>query len=113
MNKRDNNHPLQHIGQTQGGPAMRRRNCKCSNQSVKNSEPSFPLTLADAGEKVRIVCIRGGAKLKERLFSMGIQVESAVHVIQSCQEGAVLVAKNENRFMLGGGMAQKIYVTKE
>lgn len=113
MNRRDDDHSIKHVGLTKGCPAMRRRNCKCSNQSVKNSEPSFPLTLADAGEKVRIVCIRGGAKLKERLFSMGIQVESAVHVIQSCQEGAVLVAKNENRFMLGGGMAQKIYVTKE
>ena len=44
---------------------------------------------------------------------MGIQVEGAVQVLQSCQKGAVLVAKDENRFMLGGGMAQKIYVTKE
>ena len=84
-----------------------------NNQPVKNTEPSFPLALAGAGERVRVVFIRGGANLKERLLSMGIQVEDAIEVIQSGQKGAVLVAKGENRFMLGGGMAQKIYVTKE
>lgn len=86
---------------------------KDSKLSVKNSEPSFPLSFAGAGERVRVVLIRGGANLKERLLSIGIQVEDTVEIIQSRKRGAVLVAKDGNRFMLGGGMAQKIYVTKE
>lgn len=84
-----------------------------NKQPEKNVAPSFPLALAGVGEKVRVVNIRGGAKLKERLLSIGVQVEDNVEVVQSRPNGAVLVAKDENRFMLGGGMAQKIYVTKE
>ncbi len=84
-----------------------------NNQQAKNQEPSFPLALAGTGEKVRVVFIRGGANMKERLLSMGIQVDDTVKIIQSGKKGAVLIAKDENRFMLGGGMAQKIYVTKE
>ncbi len=80
---------------------------RCDNQ------PAFPLALAGSGERVRVVLIRGGANLKERLLSMGIQVEDSIKVIQSGQKGAVLIAKDENRFMLGGGMARKIYVIKE
>jgi Fe2+ transport system protein FeoA len=86
---------------------------KTSNQSVKGNEPSFPLALAGTGEKVRVVLIRGGANLKERLLSMGIQVDDTIEVIQPGKKGAILIARDENRFMLGGGMAQKIYVTKE
>ncbi|MBM9520615.1 ferrous iron transport protein A [Desulforhopalus vacuolatus] len=84
-----------------------------NNPSVKNTGPSFPLALAGAGERVRVVFIQGGAPFKERLLSMGIQVEDTMEVIQSRHKCAVLIAKSENRFMLGGGMARKIYVTKE
>ncbi|GAU09717.1 hypothetical protein DPF_2448 [Desulfoplanes formicivorans] len=44
---------------------------------------------------------------------MGIQLEDVVQVVQSRPNGAVLIAKGENRLMLGGGMAQKIFVIKE
>ncbi len=84
-----------------------------NDQPSNDTKPSFPLALAGTGERVRIVFIRGGANLKERLLSMGIQVEDAIEIIQSREKGAVLVAKDEYRFMLGGGMAHKIYVTKE
>ena len=89
MNNRGNKHPMDYSG------------------------PSFPLALAGHGERVRVVLIRGGANLKERLLSMGIQVEDTIEVIQAGKKGAVLVAKYENRFMLGGGMAHKIYVIRE
>ena len=78
-----------------------------------NKGPSFPLALAGGGEIVRIVMIRGGGKIKERLLSIGLQLDDTVEIIQCRKKGAVLVAKDENRFMLGGGMAQKIYVSKE
>lgn len=80
---------------------------------AENTVSSFPLALAGTGETVRIVFIRGGATLKERLLSMGLQVDDLVGIVQCREKGAVLVAKGENRFMLGGGMAQKIFVTKE
>jgi Fe2+ transport system protein FeoA len=73
----------------------------------------LPLPLAVIGEYVRIAAIRGGSKCKERLLSIGIQVEDVVRVIQSRPNGAVLIAKGGNRLMLGGGMAQKIFVIKE
>ena len=78
-----------------------------------NKGPSFPLALSSAGEVVRIVMIRGGGKMKERLLSIGLQVNDVVEIVQCREKGAVLVAKDDNRFMLGGGMAQKIYVSKE
>ena len=84
-----------------------------NKQLTSSSEPAFPLALATTGERVRVDFIRGGAKLKERLLSMGMQVDDVIEVIQSGRMSPVLVAKDENRFMLGGGMAQKIYVTKE
>ena len=83
------------------------------NNNKKNQGASFPLALAGAGEHVRIVMIRGGGKMKERLLSIGLQVDDDIEIVQCRDKGAVLVAKEENRFMLGGGMAQKIYVTKE
>ena len=93
------------------------RHCKCKcalrNQHIVNTGPSFPLALAAVGEYVRVAAIRGGVNCKERLFSIGIHVEDVVQIIQSRPNGAVLIAKGENRLMLGGGMAQKIFVIKE
>jgi ferrous iron transport protein A len=79
----------------------------------KNKGPSFPIALASAGEHVGIVMVRGGGKIKERLLSIGLQVDDVIEIVQCRKMGAVLVAKDDNRFMLGGGMAQKIYVVKE
>ncbi len=87
--------------------------CRCGNKSSGSAGPAFPLALAGLGERVRVTAIRGGAKLRERLLSIGVQAEDIVEVIQSRPQGAVLVAKGANRLMLGGGMAQKIYVIKE
>ena len=78
------------------------------NQSVQ----SFPLAMAGEGENVRIVHIRGGRKIQERLLSMGINLEDEIMVVQRQTKGAVLISKEGNRYALGGGMAQKISVTK-
>lgn len=79
----------------------------------KNEGPSFPLTLCGAGEIVRVLAIRGGGKIKGRLLSIGLQVDDVIEIIQCHEKGAVLIAKDDNRFMLGGGMALKIHVVKE
>ena len=79
----------------------------------KSSRPSFPLALAGEGETVRIVSVRRGRNLQERLLSMGIQVDDVIEVVHRRNKGAVLISKENNRYALGGGMALKIHVIKE
>ncbi|TKB05810.1 FeoA family protein [Desulforhopalus sp. IMCC35007] len=73
---------------------------------------SFPLACATEGERVKIVGIRGGANLTERLLSMGIHVEDQIEVVQRQDRGAVLIARDGSRYALGGGMAHKINVIR-
>ncbi len=73
---------------------------------------SFPLILAGEGERVRVVGLRGGCMLRERLLSMGISVEDEILVVHKQENGAVLIEKSGCRYGLGGGMAHKINVTK-
>lgn len=69
--------------------------------------------MASEGESVRIIMIRGGRKIQERLLSMGINIEDEIEVVQRQKKGAVLISKEGNRYALGGGMAQKIQVITE
>jgi ferrous iron transport protein A len=85
---------------------------KNQRQEKPVSQCSFPLTLATQGEKVKIVHIRGGAAMQERLLGMGLALESEIVVIQKQVGGAMLIAKNGHRLLLGGGMAQKINVSR-
>lgn len=73
---------------------------------------SFPLAFAGQGEKVKIVLLRGGGLLQERLLSMGICVDDEIVVVQKQDGGAVLIARGGNRIALGGGMAHKINVIR-
>ncbi len=77
------------------------------------NRPTFPLAMASPGERVRIVSIRSGADLQERLLSMGLNIDDVIAVEHSQGRGAVVVSKDKNRYGLGGGIAQKIFVKKE
>jgi len=70
---------------------------------------TFPLTLAQEGEKVRLINAHG--KLREKLASMSLRVGDEVKIISNQGHGPILIMKQENRFALGGGMAHKIQVT--
>lgn len=83
------------------------------NCQHKNQPFSFPISMASPGEKVKIVAIRSGSDLQERLLSMGINVDDVVKVEQLQGRGAVVISKDEQKYGLGGGMAQKIFVIKE
>jgi len=74
--------------------------------------PSFPLAIASEGEKVRIVLFRSGTLMRERLLSMGIQLNDELMVVQKQNGGAVLIEKSGTRYALGGGMAHKINVIR-
>jgi len=71
----------------------------------------FPLMMADAGARVRIVALRGGVGLNKRMTEMGLNVGSELTVRQR-QGGGVVVSRGEMRFALGGGMAQKVMVVR-
>jgi len=87
--------------------------CVCDQQRKKpNHEASFPLALAGEGEKVRIVWVRGGRMLQERLLSMGVHAGDELVVMQRQPGGALLIEKSGNRYALGGGMAHKINVIR-
>jgi Fe2+ transport system protein FeoA len=73
---------------------------------------SFPLSLAEEGETVRIIMVRSGGQLKERLLSMGLQVDDTVTVIRKQPGGATIIEKSGSRYALGGGMALKINVIR-
>ncbi len=88
--------------------------CKHSTKckSPATTGPHFPLAMACEREDVQIHSIRGGIKIQERLLSMGIVIGDKLEILQRQNKGAVLISKEGNRFALGGGMAQKINVTK-
>ena len=73
----------------------------------------FPLALASEGETVRILSVRRGRNIQERLLSMGIQVNDIIKVMHRQAQGSVLIAKGANHYALGGGMAHKIQVIRE
>jgi|GEM_PF-784462 len=85
--------------------------CNHGNRQAATT-PSFPLALADDGEKVKIVLIRGGSLFQERLRGTGVRVGDEIVVIQRQPQGAVLIEKSGNRYALGGGMAHNINVIR-
>ncbi len=80
-------------------------------QDMKNA--MFPLSMAKPGERVRIVMVRAGASVQERLLSMGLNVDDMVLVAHSQHRGSVVISRCGQKYGLGGGMAQKIFVMKE
>jgi len=56
--------------------------------------------------------VRSGNQLKERLLSMGLQIDDAVTVISKQPGGATIIEKSGNRYALGGGMSLKINVIR-
>ncbi len=74
---------------------------------------TFPLSMAEPGEKVRIVTVRAGSSMQERLLSMGLNVDDVIMVEHSQGRGSVVISRCGLKFGLGGGMAQKIFVIKE
>ncbi|OQY20690.1 MAG: hypothetical protein B6I36_00135 [Desulfobacteraceae bacterium 4572_35.1] len=83
------------------------------NTHHQHLPPAFPLAMATEGESVRIVSLRQGRKIQEKLLSMGIKVNDKIEVIHRQGKGAILIAKGSNRYAFGGGMALKIEVTRE
>jgi ferrous iron transport protein A len=70
---------------------------------------SFALTMADEGQRVRVIALRAGRNLDRRLTELGLNIGSEVRVVQRHGAG-IVVSRDEVRIALGGGMATKIIV---
>ncbi len=83
------------------------------NPQGKNGIPrsSFPLAFAAEGETVKIVLIRGRS-LRERLLGLGIHLDNKVMIVRKQDGGAILLAHDHDRIILGSGMAHKINVIR-
>ncbi len=81
-----------------------------SDASPQDKAP-FPLAMAQEGERVTILLLRGGKGLELRLTSLGLNTGSELLVSQR-QGGNLVVIRGETRIALGAGMAQKIMVVR-
>ena len=75
---------------------------------AKNPVP-FPLFMADEERSVRIVAVRAGRGLHQRLTEMGLNIGGEVRVVRR-QAAGLIVARGETRLAIGSGMASKIIV---
>lgn len=70
----------------------------------------MPLTIVQAGRRVRFVSVDAGHGLQGRLAAMGLVPGVEIEVLRNSMHGPFLVAVKGSRIMLGRGMAQKIVV---
>ncbi len=72
---------------------------------------TYPLTMVQPGDTVRVVAIHGGYRLRKRLADLGLSVGMPVRVIQGSSTGPLLIAFREDaRLAVGHGVAHKIIV---
>ncbi len=71
----------------------------------------MPLSMVTPGESVRLVSIRGGRRIRQRLADLGLTPGTTLRVVQANAWGPLIVAfKDDARLALGRGMAHKIEV---
>jgi len=73
---------------------------------------AFPLSMADEGARLRVVALRGGGGLSQRLTEMGLNVGSELAVRQRQAGGGLVVSRGETRYALGAGMAHQVMVER-
>jgi ferrous iron transport protein A len=77
-----------------------------------SKEKSYPLAMAEPGERVVVVGFRSGERAAHRLTSMGLAIGKHVETIGHTPSGSTIVAIDDNRIGLGAGMAHKVMVSK-
>ena len=71
--------------------------------------PTFSLSSAKQGDFVRVIDIKAGKLLKKRLVSMGVLINSRLHIIQH-RGNALVVGFDASRIAIGASMSQHILV---
>ncbi|HBA85807.1 MAG TPA: hypothetical protein DCZ95_17120 [Verrucomicrobia bacterium] len=70
----------------------------------------MPLSVVQAGRRVRVVAVDAGHGLEGRLAALGLAPGEEIEVLRNGLDGPFLVAVKGSRLALGRGMAQKIRV---
>ncbi len=70
---------------------------------------TLPLSLVVPGQRVKLVEITAGHKLRHRLTELGLTSGVELEVVQD-EGGPLLLAVHDTRLALGRGMAHKIMV---
>jgi len=70
----------------------------------------MPLGLAQAGECVEILSIRGGHGFRRRLAEMGLSSGSRVRIVSNGRPGPVVLEIKGSRLAIGHGALHKIQV---
>ena len=73
---------------------------------------AFPLTLAAAGERVRIVAVRHGRGIDRKLSDLGLITGCEVTVVSHDGAGRLVVARDDMRLALGAGIAHRVLVAR-
>jgi Fe2+ transport system protein FeoA len=75
-----------------------------------DNQESTPLTAVNAGQKVSLVAVEAGRKLKSYLMSMGLIKGREIRVISNASQGPLLISFGDSRITLGRGAAAKVIV---
>jgi Fe2+ transport system protein FeoA len=70
----------------------------------------MPLALAQPGEAVKLVALRGGQQMRKRLADLGLTLEMPLQVVQGNSHGPLIIAVKDTRLAIGRGMAHHIMV---
>lgn len=70
----------------------------------------MPLSMVSAGERARVVEVRGGQGCARRLTSMGLLPGVDLTVVQNAMAGPLIVKLQETRLALGRGMSHRVIV---
>lgn len=71
--------------------------------------PTLPLSMAQAGVRLRIAAIAGGCGLMRKITEMGLNTGTEIEIRQQ-ERGSVVVCRGQTRYAIGAGMAHKIMV---
>ncbi len=77
---------------------------------IKNE--TLPLSMVTPGQRVKLVKITTGHKLRHRLTELGLTPGTELEVMQD-QGGPLLLSVYNSRLALGRSMAHKIMVTNK
>jgi ferrous iron transport protein A len=73
---------------------------------------AFPLILAAAGERVRVVAVGGGRGIDRKLSDLGLTTGCEVTVVSRDGTGPMVVARDDMRLALGTGIAHRVLVAR-
>jgi ferrous iron transport protein A len=81
-----------------------------SPETDQNVSDTTSLSQLRVGQHARIAEIRGGREMTRRLLGLGLRVGTEVDILHRRGRG-VVVGNGGTRIALGGGVAEKLYVT--